>query len=264
MNSILFQIWDTARNRMRAMFKWHKQAVNTIAFSPDGRSIVSGSDDYSVRISNIRDGLSKRLPVTGSTLDFFLSVVFSPDGRYIAAGDTKKLLWVWHSRTHRLVANWMSHSDSVWCVEFTPDGKGLVSGSRDATAIYWDVSSLEIHEAASGRDVFPPGHSFPSIRSFSGHTVRFCFHFIACSLLSYSHPQGVVRSVAFFPSHSEWVITSSDDGSARVWDMRTGDWQLVIRGHGKSVMEVATNGTENFLASASTDRYVTLWRYEML
>ena len=71
---------------MRAMFKRHSRVVNSIAFSPDGRSLVSGSDDRSVCVWNIRDGSSKKLPVTDRP-GFFLSVVFSPDGRYIAAGD---------------------------------------------------------------------------------------------------------------------------------------------------------------------------------
>ena len=155
---------------MRAMFKRHRDEVNSISFSPDGRFLVSGSDDFFARIWNIRDGSSKKLP--GSDFDFYLSIVFSPDGRYIAAGDMGKSLWIWDSRTHKLVANWKGHSRFVWCVEFTPDGRGLMSGSRDMTVKYWDVSSLGTHEAISGRETAASGHSFPLIRSFSGHTVR--------------------------------------------------------------------------------------------
>ena len=159
---------------MRAMFKRHRNQVNCISFSPDGRSLVSGSDDRSVCIWNIRDGSSRELPVAAAGL--FLSVVFSPDGRYIAAGDMRNSLWIWDSRAHKLVANWKGHSGWVRCVEFTPDGKGLISGSRDRTFKYWDVSSLGIHQAISGRETVVPGQSFSLIRSFSGHTVRFCFY----------------------------------------------------------------------------------------
>ena len=106
---------------------------------------------------------------------FFLSVVFSPDGRYIAAGDKGHSLWIWDSRTHKLVANWMGHVGWVCCVEFTPDGKGLMSGGEDMTVRYWDVNSLGIQWATSGRLVVNPEHSFPLIRTFFGHTVRCCF-----------------------------------------------------------------------------------------
>ena len=98
---------------MRAMFKHkHRDEVTSIAFSPDGRSLVSGSCDCSVCIWSIRDGSSKEFPVT----DWSLSVVFSPDGRYIAAGDVGHSLWIWDSRTRKLVANWTGHRGGcgVW------------------------------------------------------------------------------------------------------------------------------------------------------
>ena len=157
---------------MRAMFKRHRDEVNSIAFSPDGRFLVSASDDGSVRIWNIRDGSSNELPATDDH-HWFFSVVFSPDGRYIAAGEAEYSLWIWDSRTHKLVANWIG-GHWVRCVKFTPDGKGLMSGSRDMTVKYWDVSSLG-DGAASGREVVNPKHSFPLIRTFPGHTVRCCF-----------------------------------------------------------------------------------------
>ena len=178
MNLTLLQIWDITQNRMRAMFKRHGDEVNSIAFSPDGRSLVSGSDDYSVCIWNIRDGSSKELPMAAGAI--VVSVVFRPDGRYIAAGDLTNSLWIWDSRTHRLVANWEGHSDPVWCVAFTPDGKGLISGSMDKTFKYWDVSSLGTHEAVSGRHVVASECSFPFIRSFSGHTVRLILSHVVC------------------------------------------------------------------------------------
>ena len=126
---ILLQIWDVAQKRIRAMFKQHGGTVFSVTFSPDGRSLISGSQDKSVRLWNIRDGSSKKLPATNDA-SYFVSVVFSPDGRYIAAGDPRHRLWMWDSRTHKLVANWKGHTDCVWCVKFTPDGKGLMSGAR--------------------------------------------------------------------------------------------------------------------------------------
>jgi general transcriptional corepressor TUP1 len=64
---------------------------------------------------------------------------------------------------------WLGHKGGVWCVEFTPDGKGLMSGSYDKLIKYWDMTSL-----GSGSE----RKSFPEIRRFSGHTVRlFCVSF---------------------------------------------------------------------------------------
>ena len=156
---------------MRALFKRHKDDIRSIAFSPDGRSLVSGSDDRSVCVWNIRDGSSKQMPVAYPA-GYFLSVVFSPNGRYIAAGDLNDSLRIWDSRTHKLLADWDGHRGSVWCVEFTPDGKGLMSGGRDMTVKLWDVSSLGNREAISGIGVVTPRQPFPLIQNFSGHSGR--------------------------------------------------------------------------------------------
>ena len=49
-----------------------------------------------------------------------------------------------------------------------------------------------------------------------------------------------------------------------VWDIRTGLWQLEVQGHVAGVLDVDVSGAENFLAAASADQHVSLWRYEVL
>ena len=156
---------------MRVMFKGHKSGVNNIDFSPDCHSLVSASDDKTVRIWNIRDGSSMVLPVTGSP-SYFISVVFSPDGRYVAAGNVGKSLWIWDSRTHRLVAKWWGHTSGVWCIKFTPDSNGLISGGSDRTVKFWDISLLGDLQGVASGTVVNEEQCFPLLRSFSGHDVR--------------------------------------------------------------------------------------------
>ena len=164
-----FQIWDIPQKRMRAKFKRHESSVNGIAFSPNGRSLVSGSLDHSVRMWSLRDGSSNILPVTNRA-SFFLSVTFSPNGRYIAGGNMDNSLWIWDSRTNKVVATWLGHTGSVWCTVFTPNGKGLMSGSKDQMIKHWDVSSLGTQRGPSRG---PGEQGFPEIRRFTGHNVRF-------------------------------------------------------------------------------------------
>ena len=145
--------------------------ITSLAFSPNGRSLVSASTDQSARIWNIRDGSSKVLPVTGLP-GYFMSVIFSPDGRYVAAGNFDHSLCIWDSRTHRLVAKWWGHTNSVWCTEFTPDGNGLISGGLDMTLKYWDVSLLGNRQGVSTGTVVNEERGFPEVQSFLGHYVR--------------------------------------------------------------------------------------------
>ena len=157
---------------MRAMLKGQKDVVYDVTFSPNGRSLLSPSADRSVRIWNLRDGSSKVLPVTGSP-DYFMSVVFSPDGRYAAAGKYDGSLWIWDSRTHRLMAKWWGHTNSVWCTAFTGDGKRLMSGSYDKTVRCWDVSLLRNRQGVSTGTVVNENDGFPEVRSYLGHDVCF-------------------------------------------------------------------------------------------
>ena len=103
----LMPIWVIPQKRMRARFEEHTKTIKSIAFSPNGRFLVTGSND-SVRVWNLRDGSSKVMPVSrrpGS----FLSVAFRPDGRYIAGGDSARSILIWDSRRHKLVAKWQGH-----------------------------------------------------------------------------------------------------------------------------------------------------------
>ena len=158
------KVWEIEQKKLRAMFKGHRGDVFSLAFSPDGRCLVSGSYDNSVRIWRLRDGLSWEL--LDNALEYF-SVCFSPDGRYIAAANSDKNLRIWRARTGELVDKWSAHTEAVMSVAFAPDGKRLLSGSADQTIRCWDVDSLEIPQPASS-EASPKAKE---IFTLKGHTV---------------------------------------------------------------------------------------------
>ena len=76
--------------------------------------------------------------------------------------------------------------------------------------------------------------------------------------------QSRVRSTAFFPDNTEWVVTGSYDHSVRVWDTRNGICQLTLQGHTDWIREVDVSQTQDFLVIASKDGHVTVWKYKLL
>ena len=82
------------------MFKGHRSYVLSVEFSHDGRYLVSGSLDSSVRIWRIRDGSSRNLLDTGMSL--VMSIALSPDGRYVAAANADGMLRIWNFRSGQL------------------------------------------------------------------------------------------------------------------------------------------------------------------
>ncbi|KIM58957.1 hypothetical protein SCLCIDRAFT_127030 [Scleroderma citrinum Foug A] len=116
----------------------HTDLVTSVEFSPDGKRIVSGSSDKSVRVWDADTGVQIGSPLQGHT-DWVMSVGFSPDGTRIVSGSEDKTVRVWDANKGLQIGSPLQgHTDLVRSVEFSPDGTRLVSGSDDKTVRIWD------------------------------------------------------------------------------------------------------------------------------
>jgi len=111
-----------------------------VAIAPDGRTVVSGSDDKTLKVWDLETGRC-RATFEGHTNSVF-GVAITSDGKTVVSGSDDKTLKVWDLETGRCRATFEGHTDSVFGVAITPDGRTVVSGSADKTLKVWDLDQL--------------------------------------------------------------------------------------------------------------------------
>jgi len=116
----------------------HKEGVVSLAFSPDGKYLATGSMDETAVVWELSDG---RKIAEFQHDDCVDSVAFSPDGELLASG-SHQIAVVWELSDGRKISKFQ-HSLDVLSVSFSPDGRYLATGSYDTTAVVWELSDGE-------------------------------------------------------------------------------------------------------------------------
>jgi len=113
--------------------------VWSVAYSPDGQHIISGSGDDTIRIWDAETGAAVGKPLEGHTTSV-RSVAYSPDGQHIISGSDDNTIRIWDAETGAAVGKPVEgHTGIVWSVAYSPDGQRIVSGSGDSTIRTWDA-----------------------------------------------------------------------------------------------------------------------------
>ncbi|MDE7226925.1 MAG: caspase family protein [Treponemataceae bacterium] len=201
----------------------HSDSVYSVAWSPDGKYIASGSGDKSIKIWDAATG--KELRTLEGHLKDVYSVAWSPDGKHIASGSDDHTAKIWDAASGKEVRT-LDHSSHVNSVAWSPDGKYIASGSWDGSVKIWDAASGKELRALSGHynDVTavawsPDGKHIASGGGYSDRTMKIWDAESGKELCVLKHSDDV-RFVAWSPDGKH--IASGGGDSVKIWDAASG------------------------------------------
>ena len=197
----------------------HIDSVLSVAFSPNGRLLASGSSDNTINLWDVASGHSVRQFIGHKGQVF--GVAFSPNGAMLASASGDRTVKLWDVAGGRDPVTFAGHTDKVYSVAYSPDGRTLASGSRDQTIKLWEV--------AGGRE----------LRTLAGHT-------------------GPVTTVAFSPD-GQMLASGSEDGTIRLWDVATGRELRSMLANSSKIHTVTFSPDGRMLASGGRDKTIGLW-----
>jgi WD40 repeat protein/serine/threonine protein kinase/tetratricopeptide (TPR) repeat protein len=239
----------------------HTGHVLSVAFSPDGKWILSGSVDKTVKKWDAQT-CRELLTFRGHTLPV-LSVALSPDGKRIVSGSADKTLKIWDAETGQVIRTLEGHAAPVACVGISPDGKRFVSGSLDKTLKIWDaetgqvILTLKGHTMSLGGVDFSPDGRLIASASIDG-TVKLWDSLTGQERMTFNGHTGYVASARFSPDGKR-IVSGGDGHVLKLWDVQTGKEAMSLKGHTGNVKSVAFSPNGKWIVGGSDDKTVKKW-----
>ncbi|MEC4817515.1 MAG: WD40 repeat domain-containing protein [Scytonema sp. PMC 1069.18] len=203
--------------------------VNSLAFSPDGQTLVSGGADSTIKLWHV--GAQDLIDIMHKHNGMVRCVAFTPDGRMLATGGDDRKIMLW-DLTLRQVTTALSLDDTAaHSLALSPNGDTLITGS------YRKIKVWRIIRYEGIIDCDPQ-----LLHSFSGH----------------SH---IVRSLAV-STDGKILVSGSRDKTIKIWQLETGELIRTLKGHRDGVYAIALSPDGQIIASGSADKTIKLWHME--
>lgn len=214
-------VWDVDSWHMIGKLFGHTEPVYSLAWSPDGTQLASGSKDRTAMIWSI-GAMAKRFVLKGNE-GWVRSVMWSPHGRLLASGTRGRTARVWDAKTGKLLAT-MRHAGSVNAVAWFPDSETLASASNDQTIGIWNAKTgrrlvtLEGHTGYVRNIALSSDGHFLASRSADGSWRLWdCHSWNVLAVLQGQVGSRWLSNLAFHPTKPLIAIPSDEDRVIRIW-----------------------------------------------
>ena len=260
-------VWDAATGAAVATLAGHTSSVWAVAFSPDGKRILTGSDDNTARLWDAATGATVAT-LAGHT-SAVAAVAFLPDGKRVLTGSLDTTARLWDAATGAAAVTMLAGDTArVTAAAFSPDGKRVVTLAEFVSPRLWDAATgaalgtLQGHTTSTAVfAVYAVAFSPDGKRVLTGsfdQTARLWDAATGAAVATAEGHTGSVNAAAFSPDGKR-ILTGSDDGTARLWDAATGAAVATLVGHTAPVRAVAFSPDGNHVLTGSLDKTARLW-----
>jgi WD40 repeat protein/transcriptional regulator with XRE-family HTH domain len=219
------RVWRQEGKLLHLAWQAHTDAVAALAFSPDGRTLATGSWDGFMKLWELERGA---LLWTSWQFNSIQSLAFAPDGQTLASGGVDTTVRLWDAQMGTNLQTLTGDSGPVYSVAWSPDGRLLASGSFDGIIRLWEMQGAQ---------------QGAGVRMLAGHTKW-------------------VYALAFAPD-GRTLASGGWDRTVKLWDMASGRCLQTLAGYTHRVGTVVWSPDGRLLASCGRDETIRLWDVEL-
>ncbi|MBW4631602.1 MAG: WD40 repeat domain-containing protein [Iphinoe sp. HA4291-MV1] len=230
------KLWDLTKGELIGTLSEHPwilsglvDEVNSLAFSPDGQTLVSAGADSTIKLWHV--GAQDLIDILHKHNGMVRCVAFTPDGRMLATGGDDRTIMFWDLMQRQVTSALSLEDTAAHSLALSSDGQTLVTGSYRKIKV-WRISQQETSIP------FVP----ELLHSFTGH----------------SH---IVRSLSV-SADSKILVSGSRDKTIKIWQLENGELLHTLDAHRDGVYAVALSPDGQIIASGSADQTIKLWHLQ--